>query len=162
MKKILIVDDSALMRRVMSDIISSEPGMTVANTADNGSTAVRYLESGKRYDCILLDINMPKMDGIGFLTYINEKRITIPVLVVSSIASQSTKETMRALELGAYDFVKKPERVASSEFRDQLLQKVKCAFGLKPMSYQDPKIRRKPEPHAFKPTRRPPSQLGGA
>ena len=72
------------MRRVMSDIISSEPGMTVANTADNGSTAVRYLESGKRYDCILLDINMPKMDGIGFLTYINEKRITIPVLVVSS------------------------------------------------------------------------------
>ena len=68
MKKILIVDDSALMRRVMSDIISSEPGMTVANTADNGSTAVRYLESGKRYDCILLDINMPKMDGIGFLT----------------------------------------------------------------------------------------------
>ncbi len=50
MKKILIVDDSALMRRVMSDIISSEPGMTVANTADNGSTAVRYLESGKRYD----------------------------------------------------------------------------------------------------------------
>lgn len=151
MKKILIVDDSALMRRVMSDIISSEPGMTVANTADNGSTAVRYLESGKRYDCILLDINMPKMDGIGFLTYINEKRITIPVLVVSSIASQSTKETMRALELGAYDFVKKPDGVASSEFKDQLLQKVKCAFGLKPMSYQEPTIRRQPEPHAFKP-----------
>ncbi|MCI8364067.1 MAG: chemotaxis-specific protein-glutamate methyltransferase CheB [Eubacterium sp.] len=154
MKKILIIDDSALMRRVMSDIIKSEPGMTVANTADNGSTAVKYLEDGKRYDCILLDINMPKMDGIGFLTYINEKRITMPVLVVSSIASQSTKETMRALELGAYDFVKKPDGVATSEFKDQLLQKVKCAFGLKPMSYQEPVIRRQTETHVAKPVPR--------
>lgn len=154
MKKILIIDDSALMRRVMSDIITSEPGMTVADTADNGSTAVRYLDSGKRYDCILLDINMPKMDGIGFLTYINEKRITIPVLVVSSIASQSTKETMQALELGAYDFVKKPDGVTSPEFKDQLLQKVKCAFGLKPVVYQEPVIRRQQEPHVSRLTPR--------
>lgn len=154
MKKILIIDDSALMRRVMSDIITSEPGMTVADTADNGSTAVKYLESGKRYDCILLDINMPKMDGIGFLTYINEKRITMPVLVVSSIASQSTKETMRALELGAYDFVKKPEGAASIEFKEQLLQKVKCGFGLRPISYQEPVSRRQPEPRVSRPVSR--------
>lgn len=145
MKKILIIDDSALMRRVMSVIITSEPGITVADTADNGSTAVKYLEAGKRYDCILLDINMPKMDGIGFLTYVNEKQITIPVLVVSSIASQSTKETMRALELGAYDFVKKPDGIPSSEFREQLLQKIKCAFTLKPILYQEPASRRQAE-----------------
>lgn len=148
MKKILIIDDSALMRRVMSDIINTDPGMQVKDTAENGSIAVQLLEANKKYDCILLDINMPKMDGISFLKYLSDQHYTIPTLVVSSIASQSTKETMQALELGAYDFVKKPEgvhKISSEEFREQLMQKVKCAFTIKRVQYPGQKLRGKTE-----------------
>lgn len=133
MKKVLIIDDSALMRRVMSDIISSEPDVYAVDTAENGKIAVEYLGERKRYDLILLDMNMPKMDGVSFLKYLNENHYNIPTLLVSSIASKSTKETMVALELGAYDFVKKPEGAAlsSGEFKEQLLEKVRCAFNLR-------------------------------
>lgn len=134
MKKILIIDDSALMRRVMSDIINSDSEMCVTDTAENGIAAIRLLERGKDYQLILLDINMPQMDGIGFLNYLNEKRIHIPVLLVSSIASRSTEETIRALELGAYDFVKKPECgfTTKEDFVEQILSKAKCAFKIYP------------------------------
>lgn len=150
MKKILIIDDSALMRRVMSDIINSEPGVYAADTAENGKIAVELLEGQKRYDLILLDINMPKMNGIRFLEFLNEAGYTIPTLVVSSIASKSTEETIRALELGAYDFVKKPEGmfgVSGGDFKEQLLMKVKCAFQVKNVSYPKPqKEAKKMEP----------------
>lgn len=141
MKKILIIDDSALMRRVLSDIINSEPGVYVAETASNGKIAVDILEQKVNYDLILLDINMPKMDGISFLKYLNEKNISIPVLVVSSIASKSTEETILALELGAYDFVKKPEGsqgISSSDFRERLLEKVGYAFQLRKVRRLEP------------------------
>ncbi len=140
MKKILIIDDSALMRRVMSDIINSEPGMHVADTAENGKIAVELLEKNRKYDCILLDINMPKMDGVSFLKYLSDNQYTIPTLVVSSIASRSAKETMLALEFGAYDFARKPDGlhgIASKEFRDQLILKIRCAFTIKNVQYPE-------------------------
>ena len=132
MKKILIIDDSALMRRVMSDIINIDSEMCVTDTAENGVAAAELLKQGKEYELILLDINMPRMDGLGFLKYLNEKEIHIPVLVVSSLASKSTEETIQALELGAYDFVKKPSRTLGKEedFPKQLLAKAKCAFTI--------------------------------
>ena len=131
-KKILLVDDSALMRRVMSDIINTDSEMCVTDTAENGVAAAELLKQGKEYELILLDINMPRMDGLGFLKYLNEKEIHIPVLVVSSLASKSTEETIQALELGAYDFVKKPSRTLGKEedFPKQLLAKAKCAFTI--------------------------------
>lgn len=89
MKKILIIDDSALMRRVMSDIINTDSEMCVTDTAENGVAAAALLKQGKEYQLILLDINMPRMDGLGFLKYLNENEIHIPVLVVSSIASST-------------------------------------------------------------------------
>lgn len=132
MKKILIIDDSALMRRVMSDIINTDSEMCVTDTAENGVAAAALLKQGKEYQLILLDINMPRMDGLGFLKYLNDNEIHIPVLVVSSIASKSTEETIRALELGAYDFVKKPSRSMGKEedFPKRLLAKAKCAFAI--------------------------------
>lgn len=146
MKKILIIDDSALMRRVMSDIINTDSEMCVTDTAENGVAAVALLKQGKEYELILLDINMPRMDGLGFLKYLNENKIHIPVLVVSSIASKSTEETIRALELGAYDFVKKPSRSMGNEedFPKRLLTKAKCAFTIQPpkrVERQEPKKR---------------------
>lgn len=132
MKKILIIDDSALMRRVMSDIINTDSEMCVTDTAENGVAAAELLKQGKEYELILLDISMPRMDGLSFLKYLNEKEIHIPVLVVSSLASKSTEETIQALELGAYDFVKKPSRTLGKEedFPKQLLAKAKCAFTI--------------------------------
>jgi two-component system chemotaxis response regulator CheB len=133
-KKILIVDDSALMRRVMSDIIEEDEQLTVAETAKNGENAIDLLRQGKRYDIILLDLKMPKMNGVQFLREMQKSRINIPVLIVSSVASKSAKETIEALELGAFDFVKKPsERVGDAfmEFRYYLLMHVYQACGLK-------------------------------
>lgn len=137
MKKILIIDDSALMRRVMSDIINTDSEMCVTDTAENGVAAAALLKQGKEYQLILLDINMPRMDGLGFLKYLNDNEIHIPVLVVSSIASKSTEETIRALELGAYDFVKKPSRSMGKEddFPKRLLTKAKCAFAIQPLKH---------------------------
>lgn len=139
MKKVMIIDDSALMRRVMSDIIEEDEQLTVADTVQNGQRALEILRRSMQYDIILLDLKMPKMDGVQFLREMRKERMEIPVLIVSSIASESAKETIEALELGAFDFVKKPEnRVGEAflEFRHNLLVRVYCACGLKKTSAQ--------------------------
>lgn len=132
-KKVLIVDDSALMRRVISDIIEEDEQLTVSDTARDGRNAMELLRQGNTYDIILLDLKMPKMDGIQFLKELNRSRIRIPALIVSSIAGQNAKETIEALELGAFDFVRKPaERVgmAFMGFRNEILSCIHCACGL--------------------------------
>lgn len=133
-KNILIIDDSTLMRRVMSDIINSDKRFLVSDVARNGLEALDLLKQGKKFDLVVLDINMPKMDGVAFLEEIVKLRIRVNVLVVSSIASRSAQETIRALELGAFDFVRKPEGfvgVSSNDFKEQLLAKVLLAVDLK-------------------------------
>ncbi|WP_051437764.1 chemotaxis-specific protein-glutamate methyltransferase CheB [Eubacterium xylanophilum] len=110
-KKILVIDDSALMRRVLSDIINNIEGFEVIDCAANGLEGVELLEKGIKYDFIILDIHMPKMNGLEFLKYMGEHNYKIPVILSSSLASRSTKETIIGLELGAYDFIKKPTRI---------------------------------------------------
>ena len=83
MKNILIIDDSALMRRIISDIINSDEELHSERTATNGLEAINMLESGQRFDCIILDINMPKMNGIEFLKTMNRKGIKQNVIIVS-------------------------------------------------------------------------------
>ncbi len=155
MKKILIIDDSALMRMIMSGIISEEENLCVVDTAENGSIAVGYLKENKEYDLILMDINMPKMDGISFLEYMNRNDYRIPVLVVSSIASRNTAETIRALELGAYDFVKKPEKTKEAmfgKFRELLISKINCGLDMnQDASYSDSKRSVEPSPDVQEP-----------
>lgn len=134
MKKVLIIDDSALMRRVMSDIIEEDEQLTVADTAQNGLRGLELISRGNHYDIILLDLQMPKMDGVQFVAESKKRGIEIPILIVSSIASQSAKETIQALELGAFDFVRKPANRVGEEFleyRQDLLMKIYCACGLK-------------------------------
>lgn len=134
LKKVLLVDDSALMRRLMSDIIEEDEQLTIADTAKNGLNAIELVMMGNSYDLILLDLKMPKMDGITFLKELKKTKSNIPVLVVSSIAGDTGKETIEALELGAFDFVKKPtDHVGEAYlmFRRELLIRVRCACGLK-------------------------------
>ena len=90
-KKILIIDDSALMRRVLSDIIGSDKRFMLSDAAGNGLEAYDLITTNPgKYDLLVLDINMPKMNGIQLLEKLNDKKIHIPTIMVSSIAKEGT------------------------------------------------------------------------
>ena len=125
-KNIFIIDDSALMRRVLSDIINSDERFHAAEFAANGLEALYIMKHrAKEFDAVLLDITMPRMNGIEFLAELKKQNIKATVIIVSTIARQDAKETIEALELGAFDFVKKPESFAevnSNQFSGHLLE----------------------------------------
>ncbi|HWT76778.1 MAG TPA: chemotaxis-specific protein-glutamate methyltransferase CheB [Mobilitalea sp.] len=130
-KNILIIDDSALMRRVLSDIINADERFQVTETAVNGLDGLSVLQNrGKEFDAVLLDINMPRMNGIEMLAELKEQNLKATIIVVSTIAKKDAKETIRALELGAFDFVTKPEsylEVKSNQFTDHILKCLSAA-----------------------------------
>ena len=133
-KKVLVIDDSALMRRVISDIISKDEQFTVAGVAKNGDEAMDLIHQKKTYDVIIVDINMPKKNGVQFLMELNQEQICIPAVVVSSLASKSAKETIQALEIGAFDFIRKPDSPREREisrFQKKLFSclYLACALG---------------------------------
>lgn len=104
---VLIVDDSALMRNLVGRIIERTPGLEIADKAMNGEFALAKIPFCKP-DIIVLDIEMPVMNGIEFLKERNRRGIDIPVIMLSSLAKEGSKITMQCLELGASDFVTKP------------------------------------------------------
>ena len=123
MKKILVVDDSALMRRVLCDIINADERFTVVDEANNGEVALNLLMQNT-YDAVVLDVNMPKMDGIELLRELKKRGIKAKVLMASTVTMEGAKVTMDALELGALDFIHKPDwayRCKNSEFIDNFL-----------------------------------------
>lgn len=124
-KNILIIDDSALMRRVISDIINSDKDFQVKDLANNGLEALDLvIKSPTGYDAAILDINMPKMNGLQFLEELNKHNIKLNVVVVSTVAKEGAKETIRALELGAFDFVTKPDSFVEAKgasFQNRIL-----------------------------------------
>ena len=118
-KKILIIDDSALMRRVISDIIKSNKQYEVADLATDGLNGFdKIVSNPKLYDAVILDINMPKMNGLELLEMLQKNRIEQTIIVVSTVAKEGAKETIRALELGAFDFVTKPENFIEAKGED--------------------------------------------
>lgn len=108
MKKILLVDDSTLMRRVICDIINADERFHVTDEALNGLDALELLKSNT-YDAVVLDVNMPKMDGLTLLKELRRQNIMPKVLMASTTTMDGAKNTIEALELGALDFVHKPE-----------------------------------------------------
>ncbi len=120
---VLICDDSALMRNLISRIIEGTEGMRVVGKAANGQVALDIIENAKP-DVMVLDIEMPVMNGIEFLKARKEGHISVPVVVLSSIATKGAAVTMQALELGAADFITKPSGSVSadiSEVADHLI-----------------------------------------
>lgn len=107
-KKILIVDDSALMRRVLCDIIESDERFRVVARATNGLEALDLL-SRNQYDAVVLDVNMPKMNGIQLLEKLRENKIRARIMMASTDTREGAKLTLDALELGALDFIHKPD-----------------------------------------------------
>ena len=104
---ILIVDDSALLRRVECDIINSDNKLQATDTCKDGLEALEKLRTQK-YDAVILDINMPRMNGLEVLSHLQKESIKTPVVVVSTLTIEGADEAIKSLELGAFDFVTKP------------------------------------------------------
>ena len=127
MTKVLIVDDSALMRRHLKEILEAKGGYEVA-MARNGVEALAALDSFGP-DVITLDVNMPEMDGLTCLSHIMTRRPT-PVVMVSSLTERGAEVTFEALALGAVDFIHKPDGTISlnvDRVEREILDKVKAA-----------------------------------
>ena len=105
--KVLIVDDSALIRSVLTELINSQPDMEVVGTAPNPLVA-RDMIKELNPDVLTLDVEMPKMNGLEFLEKLMRLR-PMPVVMISSLTEQGSNVTLKALELGAVDFVTKPK-----------------------------------------------------
>ncbi|MBC7860719.1 MAG: chemotaxis response regulator protein-glutamate methylesterase [Burkholderiaceae bacterium] len=126
--KVLIVDDSALIRSVMSEIVNSQDDMEVVGAAPDPLVA-REMIKQTNPDVLTLDVEMPKMDGLDFLEKLMRLR-PMPVLMVSSLTERGSEITMRALELGAVDFVTKPKISILSgmrEYTDMITDKIRAA-----------------------------------
>jgi len=127
---VLVVDDSALMRNLISKIIEADKHLHVAGTAMNGKFALNKIPN-LNPDIIILDIEMPEMNGIDFLKERAKKGINIPVIILSSIATKGAKVTMEALTLGASDFITKPSGSISQDIHvvgEQITEKL-YAYG---------------------------------
>lgn len=111
--EVLVCDDSALMRNLISRIVDETEGMNVCGTAMNGKFALQKIPFLKP-DLILLDIEMPEMTGVQFLEERKKRGMDIPVVILSSIATKGAAVTMQCLELGASDFITKPSGSISS------------------------------------------------
>lgn len=111
--EVLVCDDSALMRNLISRIVDETEGMNVCGTAMNGKFALQKIPFLKP-DLILLDIEMPEMTGVQFLEERKKRGMDIPVVILSSIATKGAAVTMQCLELGASDFITKPSGSVSS------------------------------------------------
>ena len=130
--RVLIVDDSALVRKLLRDVISGDPDMEVVGTASNGVEAIRAVAELEP-DVVTMDINMPEMDGLTALEYIMHKH-PLPVVMLSALAQKGASATMKALELGAVDFIAKPSHYPSSvkAVREEVALKVKTAAQARP------------------------------
>ena len=117
MKKILLVDDSALMRSVLGDMINHDHRFHVEDKARDGEEALEFLRK-KKYDAVVLDINMPKMNGLEVLKQLRKEKINAKVMVSSTDTEEGSKTALEALENGAIDCVHKPERASAIRSKD--------------------------------------------
>lgn len=126
--RVLVVDDSALMRKMIGDMVQESPGLELAGSAKNGLEALEQAEKLKP-DVITLDIEMPVMDGLKALAKLMEQNPT-PVIILSAHAKQGAEPTLLALELGAVDFITKPSGSISldiAQIRQQLVERIRTA-----------------------------------
>ena len=130
--KVLIVDDSAFMRKILTDILNSDPDINVIGFARNGREAIDKVKLLKP-DLVTMDVEMPIMSGIEALGAIMLNN-PLPVLMLSSLTSNGADETLKALELGAVDFIQKPSSIYAinpTDIKTELISKIKIAAAAK-------------------------------
>src|SRR5579872_4024498 len=123
--RVLIVDDSALVRSLLSDILATDPGIEVAGDAHVAREKIKSLNP----DVLTLDVEMPKMDGITFLKNLMRLR-PMPVVMVSSLTERGADVTLDALAIGAVDYLSKPKidlAATLKDYGDELIEKIKAA-----------------------------------
>jgi two-component system chemotaxis response regulator CheB len=136
--RVLIVDDSSLVRRLLTDILSSDPAIEVVGTAGD-AYAARDKIKALNPDVLTLDVEMPKMDGVTFLRNLMRLR-PMPVVMVSSLTEQGASITLEALAIGAVDFLAKPKFDVAATFglyRDELVAKIKTAAKARPRPFRE-------------------------
>lgn len=128
-KKILVVDDSALMRRVLCDIINSDERFEVVDRAKDGVEALELLKKNS-YDVVVLDVNMPRMNGLQLLYELRKAKISARIMMASTDTRDGARTTLDALELGALDFVHKPDNAVSCRAEDFKQEFLKTLAGV--------------------------------
>jgi two-component system, chemotaxis family, protein-glutamate methylesterase/glutaminase len=129
--KVLIVDDSAYVRKVVREMISFSPLLEVVGAARDGREALELVET-LRPDVVTSDLMMPELDGVGFVRE-QMRRRALPIVMMSS-ADENSAETLAALDAGAVDFVQKPTALATEkifEVRNELIEKIKTAASVR-------------------------------
>ncbi|MGZ4787563.1 MAG: protein-glutamate methylesterase/protein-glutamine glutaminase [Terriglobales bacterium] len=135
--RVLIVDDSLVVRRLVRDALSTDPELEICGVAANGRIAVSMIEQISP-DILTLDIEMPEMDGLEVLRQLGTKGMTIPVIMFSTLTQRGAIATLEALALGARDYVTKPANVGSvttaiETIRMELVPKIKALCGGAPI-----------------------------
>jgi two-component system, chemotaxis family, protein-glutamate methylesterase/glutaminase len=128
--RVLVVDDSALMRKLITQVLQRDPSIEVVGTAMDGEVGLRKMEE-LRPHVVTLDLDMPRMDGLEMLRQITRKH-RVPVILVSAQTERGASVTLKALALGAFDFVTKPPEAASGrldQIAAELAMKIKVAAG---------------------------------
>jgi two-component system chemotaxis response regulator CheB len=120
--RVLIVDDSVVMRSLLRTVVSADPGLEVAASAADGESALRAIESTKP-DLVLLDLEMPVMDGLATLRALRARNQKTPVIMCSSLTQRGARVTIEALASGASDYVAKPANQSGREAATQALAK---------------------------------------
>ncbi|MFC0214357.1 chemotaxis response regulator protein-glutamate methylesterase [Paenibacillus chartarius] len=137
--RILVVDDSVFMRKIVSDIVSEHPELEVVGTAKNGKEAVEQVKLLKPH-AVTLDVEMPIMNGLEALQKIMKEAPT-PVVMLSSLTEEGAAETIKALEFGAFDFIRKPSGSISLDLykvKQQLHEKLLAAVKVTMRSIAQP------------------------
>jgi two-component system, chemotaxis family, protein-glutamate methylesterase/glutaminase len=128
--RVLVVDDSVVVRRMVSDVLASDPQIEVAGAAANGKIALAKIPQINP-DIVILDVEMPELDGLGTLVGIRKSLPELPVIMYSTLTERGAEATLDALSKGATDYVTKPSNVGSAAqglecIRTQLIPKIKA------------------------------------
>lgn len=128
--RVLIVDDSVVVRRMVSDVLAADPQIEIAGTAANGKIALAKIPQVNP-DIVILDVEMPELDGLGTLVGIRKMLPSLPVIMYSTLTERGAEATLEALSKGATDYVTKPSNVGSAAqglecIRTQLIPKIKA------------------------------------
>jgi len=126
--KVLIIDDSALVRRMLTEMLSSDPGISVVGAAHDAYDAREKIKATNP-DVLTLDVEMPRMDGLTFLRNLMRLR-PMPVIMVSSLTEKGAEVTLDALSIGAVDYLSKPKidlAATLGDYKEELIGKVKSA-----------------------------------
>ncbi len=141
--RVLVVDDAVVVRRMVADAIADDPDMVVAGVAANGKIALQMLDQVQP-DVVILDVEMPEMDGLQTLAELRKTRPRLPVLMFSTLTKRGAAITIDALSLGASDYIAKPSASGPpeqtlAEVRQNLLQKIRALCPKQSVASPPPK-----------------------